>query len=357
VASIKRKINPMKKVPFLFTFAIALLWLTAIVQAQTPQQMASWLVADSWVADQKSMEIALLQTFKPLEAQQMTPAQRQELQQKKTEAFQALFVLGQIQVRFNNNGTYNLRVQNTDFQQGTWQMAADGKHLIFDGSPVPLIKLSDTHLAYPISQFMNLYLVAESKKGDFLLEENEFMAVPLNMAGSYPKSRIKIVPAPDGKTHRLTLLKQSEQDLPLLYVQWQGSNIQHPLMQIADAKTDIGTGEAFTHYDWAEALAARQWLLLDDATGRPVPTAKVSVKKEAMELVTLDFTISNGGKKTSYHCEVYNNFTISCKPEGDTKFSMTPTVMLYQLATWSIAFVDTNEGKRLFTLVQESPIF
>lgn len=158
-----------------------------------------------------------------------------------------------------------------------------------------------------------------------------------------------------GKTHRLTLIKQSEQDLPLLYVQWQGEKLQYPLMQIADAKSDIGKGDVFTHYDWAEALANRRWVLLDDATGKPT-TAKVSVKKTAMELVTLDFTITEGSKKTTYHCEVYNNFAMSCKPEGDTNFSMTPTVMPYNLATWSIAF-DTNAGQRLFTLVQDSPIF
>ncbi len=158
-----------------------------------------------------------------------------------------------------------------------------------------------------------------------------------------------------GKTHRLTLIKQSEQDLPLLYVQWHGERVQYPLMQIADAKSDVGKGDVFTHYDWAAGLANHRWVLLDDATGKP-SAAKVSVKKEAMELVMLDFTIADGSKKITYHCEVYNDFTMSCKPEGDTKFSMTPTVMPYQLATWSIAF-DTNEGQRLFTLVQDSPIF
>lgn len=158
-----------------------------------------------------------------------------------------------------------------------------------------------------------------------------------------------------GKTHELILVKESNEGLPLLYVQWQGERVQYPLMQIADAKSDVGRGDVFTHYDWAAGLANRRWVLLDDATGKP-SAAKVSVKKEAMELVTLDFTITNGGKKTNYHCEVYNDFTISCKPEGDTKFSMTPTVMPYQLATWSIVF-DTNEGQRLFTLVQDSPIF
>ncbi len=231
----------MKKVPFLSTLVLALFWLAAIAQAQTPQQMAAWLTSDNWVADLKSMEVALKEKFKAAEAQQLTRAQREELQRKKSEAYQALFVFQQVQMQFNRNGSYNLRVQNTDVQQGVWQVAADGKSVIFDGTPTPFIKLTDTHFAYPIDEFMSLYLVAEKRKGEFLLEENEHMAIPLMMAGSYPKSRMKIVPAPDGKTFTVYTYTTTLQEL--YYCECRVEGVREGI------ETGACKGQRLTHYE------------------------------------------------------------------------------------------------------------